>query len=89
MTPKYKHLIFSIILDLLGMATYVFPLLGEYGDMIYGPIYAILIYWMYRRKGLPAKLAAIVGLVEEVLPGTDFIPTATIMWLYSYVWQKN
>ena len=38
------------------------------------------------RKG---KLASVLVFLEEILPGTDIIPTFTLMYLYTYVWKKE
>ena len=87
---RTKHLIYSLFLDILGAATYIFPIVGESVDLIYAPIYAIALYLMYRTK-LKGKaiLGSVIGFFEEILPTTDMIPTATIMWLYTYVWKNQ
>jgi hypothetical protein len=36
-------------------------------------------------KGAAGKLASIFGLIEELLPFVDVIPTFTITWFYTYV----
>ncbi len=67
-------LIISVIVDLLGMVSYVIPSMGFIGDLIFGPLQGIWIYYAYgTRKG------ALIGIAEEILPGTDFIPTCTIV----------
>ncbi len=86
---KKTHLLASITLDLLGMATYLVPLLGETADFVFAPIYGIAIFVMYRRKIFSATLGGIIGFIEEIFTGTDFIPTATLMWVYTYVFKKN
>jgi hypothetical protein len=72
---KLNKLFLSIAIDLLGMATYAVPLVGEAGDIGWAPISAFLIYKLYG-NGIISGLA----LAEELLPGLDFIPTATIAW---------
>ena len=86
---KTQHLIISIILDVLGMTTYLIPLLGEAGDIIFAPFYGLAIFIMYRRKIFPAVAGGFAGTVEELLPGTDIIPTATIMWIFTYIMRKE
>ena len=39
-------------------------------------------------KGTKGKIAGIVSFLEEILP-LDIIPTFTIMWIYTYVIQKE
>ena len=74
--PGINKLIISIVIDLVGMATYAVPVVGEFFDVIWSWISGFLIYVMYKNKPL-----AVTGWIEELLPGTDFIPTATICWV--------
>ena len=48
---------------------------GEAADVGWAPISAFLVYKLYG-NGLVAGIA----FVEELLPGLDIIPTATIAW---------
>lgn len=81
---KQKHLIVSIIVDAIGMFTFQFSFLGEIADIIYAPIAGIAIFAMYRLRLASASLGGIFGFVEEILPRTDIIPTASVMWVYYY-----
>merc|ERR1719491_1033796 len=63
-------------LDLMGDATYFIPGLGEGLDLAYAPAQALALKMMFRYSALPA-----LGFVEEILPGTDIVPSATIGWL--------
>lgn len=81
---KSRHLGISIVLDLLGMFTYTIPIIGELGDIIYAPIYGISIFMMYRLRVGSAALGGVAGFTEEILPWTDFVPSALIMWTYHY-----
>jgi hypothetical protein len=36
-------------------------------------------------KGITGKIAGVVNLFEELMPGLDFIPTFTLTWFYNYV----
>lgn len=73
---KLKKLLLSILIDLVGAATYLVPVVGEAGDIGWAPISAYLIYQLYGNG-----LFSGVAFVEELLPGLDVIPTATIAWL--------
>jgi hypothetical protein len=84
---KYKKLAFGIFLDALGYVSYIFPGLGEFTDIIWAPLSAWIMTKLY--KGKPGKVAAVVNFVEEALPGFDVIPTYTLMWLYTYVFQNE
>lgn len=77
--PKIQGLILAVLIDLIGYFTYAIPVLGEFGDLIWAPISAYLIFKLFR-----SKTAASIGFIEEVLPGTDFIPTATLTWALLY-----
>lgn len=87
---KSRHLTYSILLDLGGMATYLLPFLGEGFDIIYAPFYGIAIFAMYRMRAASAAIGGVGGFVEEILPlATDWIPTASIMWAYNYILKRD
>jgi len=73
---KLNKLFLSIVIDIIGMATYAVPVAGEAGDIAWAPISAYLVYQLYG-NGLISGLA----FAEELLPGLDIIPTATIAWI--------
>lgn len=76
---KNKKLVLGILLDFIGMITFI--------DIIWAPISAILMTKMYAgRKG---KVAGIFSFIEEILPGFDIIPSFTIMWFFTYVFNKK
>jgi hypothetical protein len=84
---KYKLLILGIIFDLIGMFSYIFPGIGEYVDFIWAPIAGFLLIKMY--KGNTGKIAGLIGFIEEALPFSDIIPTFTITWIYTYVFNNK
>lgn len=77
----------SVFLDLIGVATYVIPILGEGLDLLWAPFSAILLFFIYGK--ISGTVGAVLQFVEEMIPGTDFIPTFTIMWFYKYVIKKD
>jgi|TARA_B110000902_G_C14163709_1_gene534106 hypothetical protein len=81
MDNKYKKLGFSIVLDVIGFFTMT-PL-----DFVWAPISAYLMTKMY--KGTKGKIAGIISFLEEIIPFADVIPTFTLMWLYTYVFNKD
>ncbi len=84
---KKTKLILSIILDLLGMSTYLIPVVLEPLDMLWAPIAGLIMFAMY--GGTKGMLAGVFVALEEVSPGLgDWIPSFTIMWLFTYVWNK-
>lgn len=84
---KYKLLRQGILYDCVGMATMAIPVVGPFLDIIWAPIAAKKMTDMY--KGNTGKLAAAVVFLEEILPFSDFIPTFTLMWVYTYVFASQ
>lgn len=84
---KNKLLIRGILYDAIGMATYAIPVAGPFLDLIWAPYASKLISEMY--PGKKGKIASVIVFIEEILPGTDIIPTFTLMWLYTFVWSKD
>mmetsp|Transcript_1995 Transcript_1995/g.6036 ORF Transcript_1995/g.6036 Transcript_1995/m.6036 type:complete len:91 (-) Transcript_1995:377-649(-) len=62
----------------IGNATYLLPFIGEGFDLIWGPVQAVLMGAMFDKVEPNAKW---FGLLEEVLPMTDVIPSASLTWL--------
>jgi hypothetical protein len=81
---KQKDLISSLAIDALGMATYLIPALGETADLVLAPIISILIYAVHK-----TTFGAIAGFFEEIIPFTDIIPSATIIWAYRYIFKSE
>lgn len=84
---KNKLLIKGIVYDALGMATMAIPLVGPFLDLLWAPYAAKKMSEMY--PGKKGKIASALVFLEEILPGTDIIPTFTLMWLYTFVWKKE
>lgn len=80
---KYKKLVIGIILDAIGMLSFTLPFIGEFGDVIWAPLSALIMTRMY--KGTTGKVAGTVGFIEEIAPGLDLIPTFTLTWIYQYL----
>ncbi len=77
---KSTSLVLCIVMDLLGYATYSIPVLGEFADLIWAPISAIIFFVMF--GGWKGAFGGVFNFFEEILPGTDFIPSFTLMWLW-------
>jgi len=80
---KWKLLFLGLIFDAIGMISYVFPPV----DFIWAPLSSYLMLKLY--KGNVGKLGAVVSFIEEAIPGLDFFPSFTIVWLYVHVLKKN
>ena len=71
-------LIFCLLMDVLGYATYALPFLGEFADIVWAPLSAFIFYKTF--GGWKGAFGGVFNFVEELLPGFDFIPSFTIMW---------
>lgn len=83
MNKKYKKLALGILFDALGYVSFIFPPF----DFVWAPLSAYLMTKLY--KGREGKIAAAITFVEEALPFLDVVPTFTLMWLYTYVFNKE
>ena len=77
---KNLKLLAAILIDLIGMVSYLLPGASELLDAIWAPISAILVYYMFGRKLSWAGFT----FVEELAPFADVIPSATIAWFFYY-----
>ena len=68
-----------LIMDLIGMFTYAIPGLGEFADIVWAPISAIIFYKMF--GGRIGMIGGVLNFLEEIMPFTDVIPSFTIAWL--------
>lgn len=73
-------LVFCIIMDLIGSASFLIPGAGEWFDIIWAPISAYIFYRSF--GGKTGQIGALMNFVEEIFPFTDFIPTFTLVYLY-------
>ncbi len=64
-----------ILIDTIGMLSYIIPGMGEWMDAVWAPISAYLFGLLFGgTKG------TIIAFLEEALPFTDIIPTFTITY---------
>lgn len=68
-----------LFLDLIGYASYTVPILGEFGDIIWAPVSGVIFFLLF--GGWRGAMGGLFNFIEELLPGTDFIPSFTLMWL--------
>jgi hypothetical protein len=67
----------SLLVDLIGSSSYLLPIVGEGFDLGWAPAQTILIMAMYDATSPNLKY---VSFIEEIMPFTDIIPSATIGW---------
>ena len=73
----FTKLMFCICIDILGSVNEAIPLAGEFVDVIYAPIAALLL----RQLFAGSNVVALLEFTEEILPFTDVLPLATICWI--------
>lgn len=76
----WQKLLLSILVDGIGSASYLLPVVGEVTDVAWAPIQTTLVMAMYDDPQRYATLLQYVSLVEELLPFTDIVPTASLGW---------
>ncbi|MEO7266032.1 MAG: hypothetical protein ABIW38_14040 [Ferruginibacter sp.] len=72
-------LIFCLLMDLIGCASFAIPFIGEFSDVIWAPLSAIIFYKTF--GGRMGIFGGAFSFLEELLPFTDIIPSFTISWL--------
>jgi hypothetical protein len=77
---KSSSLLLCIVMDIIGYATYTVPILGEIGDLFWAPVSAFIFFKTF--GGWRGAAGGVFNFFEELLPGTDFIPSFTLMWLW-------
>ena len=87
MEKQQPSIIFCILMDLVGYATYAIPGFGEFADVLWAPISGIIFYRTF--GGWKGAFGGVFNFAEELLPGTDFIPSFTITWLWMYAGKKK
>jgi hypothetical protein len=83
MNNQKSSLLFCIAMDIIGYASYAIPGLGEFADIIWAPVSGFIFYKTF--GGWKGAFGGIFNFAEELLPGTDFIPSFTIMWVIQYM----
>ena len=76
-----------LLMDFLGYATYAIPFFGEFLDLLWAPVSALIFFRMF--GGAKGIFGGVFNFFEEIMPGLDFIPTFTITWLIQYFQSKK
>lgn len=72
------HIGICIIMDLIGMASFIFPGMGEFTDLIWAPISGYIFFKLF--GGRLGMIGSVLNFLEEVIPFADIIPSFTIAW---------
>lgn len=70
---------FCILMDAIGYFSFAIPGIGEFSDVIWAPVSAIVFAKTF--GGAKGLFGGIFNFIEEAMPGMDVIPSFTIMWL--------
>jgi len=87
MKHSKPSLLFCIAMDCIGYLSYTIPGLAEFSDIIWAPVSGIIFFAAF--GGWKGGVGGLFNFVEEILPGTDFIPSFTIMWLLQNATSKK
>jgi len=84
---KYRKLLVGLLLDGVGMLSFMIPGIGEFSDVIWAPVAGWLMTRLY--KGRIGQAAGIIAFTEELIPGMDVVPTFTLTWIYTYLLARK
>ncbi len=76
--PVLPNIALCIAFDVIGMASYLIPALGEFSDIIWAPISGFLFFKLF--GGRFGVIGGVLNFLEEIIPFTDIIPSFTIAW---------
>jgi hypothetical protein len=74
-------------MDVIGFASFGIPIVGEFIDILWAPVSAIIYWRMF--GGTKGLFGGAFNFFEELMPGLDFIPTFTITWFIQYSKRKK
>jgi hypothetical protein len=77
-----QNLILGIVFDAID-AFFTIPLIGEFSDVVWAPTAGYLMTVMYK-----GKIGKVGGNLYEIFPFTDFIPSFTLTWIYTYLVKR-
>ncbi len=73
----------AILVDIAGAISYMLPFFGEFGDFLFAPVQAMIVYWMVGKEDW-GMFWVMISFGEEMLPWTDIVPSVTLAWLWKY-----
>lgn len=77
---KRPSIYFCVVMDAIGMLTYVLPFFGEWFDVLWAPLSAFIFFRSF--GGKTAVYGSFINLIEEILPLSDFFPTFTLAYFF-------
>lgn len=76
--PALPNIALCILLDVIGMTSYIIPSLTEFTDAVWAPISGYLFFTLF--GGRFGMIGGVLNFLEEIIPFTDIIPSFTIAW---------
>ena len=81
---QWAKLLVCLAIDLGGDSSFLLPGLGEATDAVYAPLEALTLTQLFGSGALAG-----LGFVEEALPFSDALPTATLAWVLETVFPES
>mmetsp|Transcript_90961 Transcript_90961/g.241596 ORF Transcript_90961/g.241596 Transcript_90961/m.241596 type:complete len:125 (-) Transcript_90961:71-445(-) len=72
-------LVVSLIVDVVGMMSFLILLSGQMTDMLWAPLSGLFLHFFFG-----SFLMTSLGCVEELLPFTDLVPSASAAWALAH-----
>lgn len=69
----FGKLLLCIVIDVIGSASELMPILGEVTDVVWAPIAGLAL-----RSIFGSNIVFVLEFAEEILPFTDILPLATL-----------
>jgi len=76
--PPLPNIFACILMDIIGMASYLIPGIGESIDVWWAGLSGIIFIMFF--GGRFGMIGGVLNFLEEIFPFTDIIPSFTIAW---------
>ncbi len=76
--PPLPNIFACILMDIIGMASYIIPGIGESIDVWWAGLSGIIFIMFF--GGRFGMIGGVLNFLEEIFPFTDIIPSFTIAW---------
>jgi hypothetical protein len=77
--------VIALLIDMIGVMSYLIPSFGELFDAFWAPLSSLLVFLLFGKKLSWASFT----FFEELFPFTDLIPSATLAWYFRYGRDMN
>lgn len=76
----WVKLLFCVLIDVVGDSSFFLPGIGELEDVVWAPMSSLALKVLFDSNAI-----AVIDFIKEALPGTDFVPVATLSWAILYL----